>query len=465
MRTLRQRLLTTLLVWLALVLAVFGTIVYLQVRQTLRGDADQYVRDKAFILGYQVNPWFPAGLLRNDRVWTSDRYFGFGQTFDTNWNLLYKTTRLATPILPTEEVKRNAALWIGVIHHDVTGPGGKPCRMATVKIERQVKDQNTFLCYAQFGIFIDERDAPLRQLILWLAGSAVIALVLAWLGLNYVIRQWSAPLAALSETARKVNLGNLSRQRLFAPPDAPELAQLANTFNDLLDRVEAAHVSQHRFVADASHELRTPLTILRGEIEVALRRPRSPEEYAEVLQSSREEIERLSRLAENLLTLARADAGDALVRREPVNVADVAREVCGKLSTLSEQRKVPLACEAPDAAVISGDAVALAQIVFNLAENALRYTPAGERVTVSVAAREGEVVVEIEDQGSGIGAEHLPHLFERFYRVDKARSREFGGVGLGLSIVKTLAEAHGGRVEVRSEVGKGSTFTVRLPRA
>jgi heavy metal sensor kinase len=461
MKTLRQRLPTSLLAWLALVLAGFSVVVFLQVRQTLRGDADQYVRDKAFILGYQVNPWYPSGILRNDRAWTSDRYFGFGQTFDTNWNLLYKSTRLAVPILPTEEVKRNAAHWIGVVHHDVTGPGGQPCRMATVKIETPQK----FICFAQYGIFVHERDAPLRQLILWLASGATTALFLAWLGLNYIIRQWGAPLAALSDTARKVNLGNLSRQRLFAPPDAPELAQLANTFNELLDRVEAAHMSQHRFVADASHELRTPLTILRGEIEVALRRPRSTEEYAEVLQSSREEIERLSRLTENLLTLARADAGQALVRREPVNLEEIAREVCRKLTPLSEQRKVTLDCAALEAVVVSGDSVALEQILFNLVENALRYTPPGEGAAVRVAARGGEAVVDVEDHGSGIAPEHLPHLFERFYRVDKARSREFGGAGLGLSIVKTLVEAHGGSVEVRSEVGKGSVFTVRLSQA
>lgn len=260
--------------------------------------------------------------------------------------------------------------------------------------------------------------------------------------------------------------GESRQSRASAPVRAAGRARTgaaANTFNELLDRVEAAHVSQHRFVADASHELRTPLTILRGEIDVTLRRPRSPQEYAEVLQSSREEIERLSRLTDNLLTLARADAGETLVRREPVDMTTVARDICRKLATLSEQRKVPLTCEASEQAFVSGDAVALAQIVFNLVENALRYTTPGESTTVRVVVIEGEVVVEIEDHGSGIGAEHLPHLFERFYRVDKARSREFGGVGLGLSIVKTLAEAHGGSIEVRSVVGQGSTFTVRLP--
>ena len=459
MRTLRQRLLTTLLVWLAVVLAVFCTVVYLQVRQTLQGDIDQFVRDKAFLLGRQVNPSYPAGIFNDDKPWRSDRYSAFWQTFDASWKQLYKSRELSEPIPPTEEVKRRAANPLGIVHHDAVAPDGLHYRVATVRTEREGK----FICYAQVGVLLSERDRPLRQLIFSLAVCATLALVLAGLGLDYVIRQWGLPLAALSDTARKVNLGNLSRQRLFAPPDAPELAQLANTFNELLDRVEATHASQHRFVADASHELRTPLTILRGEIDVALRRPRSPDEYAEVLQSSREEIERLSRLAENLLTLARADAGEALVRRESVDVAEIAREVCRKLAPLSEQRKVPLACTAPVPAIVPGDPVALEQMIFNLAENALRYTTAGESAKVGVAVTKGEVVVEVADHGSGISAEHLPHLFDRFYRVDKARSHEFGGAGLGLSIVKTLAEAHGGRVEVRSAVGRGSTFTVRLP--
>lgn len=461
MKTLRQRLLITLLGWLALVLVVFCVVVFLLARQSVQGDVDQFVRDKAFLLGQQVNPTYPSGIFYDEKPWRSDRYFAFGQTFDANWNLLYKSTRLAEPILPTEDVKRYMTHPLGIMLHDATGPDGTEYRMATVRIERK----SSFVCYSQHAVRLSERDAPLYRLVFWLVGCSVAALLLAWLGIDHLIRQWISPLAALSETARKVDLGNLGRQRLFAPPDAPELAQLANTFNELLDRVEAAHASQFRFVANASHELRTPLTILRGEIDVALRRPRSPEEYAEVLQSSREEIERLSRLTENLLTLARADAGEALVRREAVDVSSVAREVCRKLTPLSEQRKVPLSCDAPGPTVVSGDAVALAQIVFNLAENALRYTPPGESATVRVVACDGEVMVEIEDHGSGISAEHLPHLFERFYRVDKARSREFGGAGLGLSIVKTLVEAHGGSVEVRSEVGRGSSFTVRLPQA
>lgn len=459
MKTLRQRLLTTLLVWLALVLAVFCAIVYLQVRQTLQGDIDQFVRDKAFILGHQVNPSYPAGIFNDDKPWRSDRYAGFWQTFNANWKQLYKSRNLVEPIPPTEEVKRLAANPLGIVHHDAVAPDGLRYRVATIKMERGGK----FICYAQVGVPLSERDVPLRRLIFWLAGCAATALVLAGLGLNYLIRQWSAPLTALSDTARKVNLGSLGRQRLFAPSDAPELATLAAAFNELLDRLEAAHASQHRFVADASHELRTPLAALRAEIEVALRRERTSADYQRTLDSNRHELERLSSLVENLLALAALDAAPPSRQQAPVDLGLVCRDVAEQLSPLAAVQNVRLQLELSEGVTIPGDVFSLERAVRNLVENAIRHTPAGEQIVIRAEARQGEVSIQVIDTGFGIAPEHLPHLFERFYRVDTARTRTHGGAGLGLSIVKAIVEAHGGTVSVESKLGAGSTFTVRLP--
>ena len=458
MKTLRQRLLTTLLVWLALVFAVFGVVVFLLVRQSLRGDVDKFVRDKAFLLGSQVNPWFPAGLAVDEKPWRSDRYLGFGQTFDTNWNVLYLSKRLSAPIVPTEEIKRLASHPLGVLVHDATGPDGARYRMATVRIEREGK----LVCYSQVGVLIRERDQPLHRLILWLTGCTAVALVLAGLGLDQLIRQWNAPLAALSDTARKVNLGSLGRQRLFAPSDAPELATLATAFNELLDRLEAAHASQHRFVADASHELRTPLAALRAEIEVALRRERTPADYQRTLDSNRHELERLSSLVENLLALAALDAAPAR-EKSPVDLALVCRDVAEQLSPLAAAQNVRLQLELAEDVTVPGDVFALERAVRNLVENALRHTPAGEQIVIRAEVQQGEAIVRVIDAGVGIAPEDLPHLFERFYRVDTARNRAHGGAGLGLSIVKAIVEAHGGTVSVESKLGAGSTFTLRLP--
>jgi heavy metal sensor kinase len=250
---------------------------------------------------------------------------------------------------------------------------------------------------------------------------------------------------------------------LFVPKDEDEIARLARAFNELLDRLESAHGTQQRFLADASHELRTPLTVLRGEIEVALRRERPADEYREVLESSREEIERLARLTENLLSLARSDAGEGLVTREAVDLAALCVGVREAMSGMAEQKRMKLTVEASEAVFVNGDAGALERVCLNLVENAIRYSPAGENVTLQVVNENGEAVLSVSDTGPGIGAEHLPHLFERFYRVDKARSREQGGAGLGLAIVEALVKAHGGSVSVSGVVGQGTTFTIRLP--
>ena len=459
MTTLRQRLLVTLLIWLAAVLAVFGAVVFLLARQSLRGDVDQFVRDKAFLMGAQVNPFFTKGLATDEKPWRSDRYISYGQTFDLDWNLLYKSARLSQPIVPTEEMRRLASHPMGVLVHDAEGPDGARYRMATVRIEREGK----FVCYSQVGILIRDRDRPLRQLIFWLTGCGTVALLVGGLGMNYVIRQWSAPLTALSESARKVNLGSLSRQRLFAPSDAPELATLASAFNELLDRLEAAHDSQHRFIADASHELRTPLAALRAEIEVALRRERAPADYQRTLDSNRHELERLSSLVENLLALAALDASKPSQQQSPVDLALVCRDVAEQLSPLAAQQNVRLQLELAENVTVLGDVFSLERAVRNLVENAIRHTPAGEQIVIRAGVGSVEARVEVIDAGVGIAPEHLPHLFERFYRVDTARTRTHGGAGLGLSIVKAIIEAHGGTVTVESKLGAGSTFTLRLP--
>ena len=449
----------TLLVWLALVLAVLGVVVFLLVRQSLLGDVDQFVRDKAFILGSQVVPGSQPYVGSDERPWRGDRYTGFGQVFDANWNVIYRSKRLSETIAPTEELKRLASHPIGVVIHDAVGADGARYRMSTVRVERDGK----LLYYSQVGVLFRDRDRPLRQLILWLAGCGIVALGLAALGLNYLIRQWGAPLAALSETARKVNLGTLARQRLFVPPDAPELAHLATAFNELLDRLEAAHASQHRFVADASHELRTPLAALRAEIEVALRREREPADYQRTLDSNRHELERLSSLVENLLALAALDASKPQDAKSPIDLGIICRDVAEQLSPLAAAQNVRLQLELSENVIVPGDVFALERAVRNLVENAIRHTPSGEQIIIRAALEPEEARVQVIDAGVGIAPEHLPRLFERFYRVDTARNRAHGGAGLGLSIVKAIIEAHGGSVSVESKLGAGSTFTVRLP--
>ena len=319
--------------------------------------------------------------------------------------------------------------------------------------------------YAQAALPLSALDDRGHRLLGWLVGVGAIMLIAGAITAALLSRLWLRSVSTLEEAARGLSNSELGKRRLFVPSEDEELAALATSFNHLLDRLESAHTTQQRFTADVSHELRTPLTVLRGEIEVALRKPRTAEDYREVLVSNKEEIERLSRLTENMLALAHVDVGDAITQRELVNVSELCTGVAARLHTLANERQITLQQEeaTTEPLSVSGDRVALERVVLNLVENALRYSPAGEHVTVRVAKTPPWIEIQVSDTGGGIAPEHLPHLFERFYRVDKARSRSHGGSGLGLSIVKALVEAHGGSVSVESAVGRGSTFTVRLP--
>jgi signal transduction histidine kinase len=225
-------------------------------------------------------------------------------------------------------------------------------------------------------------------------------------------------------------------------------------------QVQAA---QHRFVADAAHELGTPLAVLRGEIDLALRRERNAADYRGALTSCREEIERLSLLSENLLSLASADAGQPLIHPAACDAASIARTVHQRHARLAEGKGVTFVLAAPSVLPWHADTLAIEQILGNLLTNAFRHTPAGESVTLTAAAEPGGIVFKIADTGEGIPPAHLPRLFDRFHRVDKARSRHSGGAGLGLAIVKTLVEAHRGTVSMESTLGKGSVFVCRFP--
>ena len=204
---------------------------------------------------------------------------------------------------------------------------------------------------------------------------------------------------------------------------------------------------------------------MRAEIEIALRRERAPADYQRTLDSNRHELERLSSLVENLLALAALDSTKPQQEKSPVHLALVCRDVAEQLSPLAAAHNVRLQLELSESVTTSGDVFSLERAVRNLVENAIRHTPAGEQIVIRAGVNGGEARVEVTDAGVGIAPEHLPHLFERFYRVDTARTRNHGGAGLGLAIVKAIVEARGGTVSVESKLGAGSTFTLRLPPA
>jgi signal transduction histidine kinase len=234
----------------------------------------------------------------------------------------------------------------------------------------------------------------------------------------------------------------------------------------MIGRLETSFRTISRFTADASHELRTPLAVMRTTAEVALRGPSAGRDHAEALEHIAVEIDRMSHLVENLLMIAKADSGEAQLQRRPVDVLAAVTEACEQASVLARVKGVELSIRLPERAVsIIGDAHALRRLFLILLDNAVKYTPGGGRCEVAVAADATEVVGTVTDTGMGISDDDLPHVFDRFYRVDRARSRAQGGAGLGLAIGRWIAEAHGGIIAVDSQLDRGSSFRVHLPLA
>jgi heavy metal sensor kinase len=271
-----------------------------------------------------------------------------------------------------------------------------------------------------------------------------------------------APVDQIARKAEQITQHNLS-ERLPIARTADELERLSVSLNHMIRRLEEALLNSKRFVADASHELRTPLTVLRGELETLARDSRLAPDLRESSGSLLEEVERLATIVEGLFAISRLDAGEAQAHWASVDLAALVTTTAEQMSLLAEDKKIAVSCEAAKPVLVQGDRARLKQIVVNLLDNAIKYTPALGKIKLRVATSNGHALFEVSDTGIGIPAEALPRVFDRFFRVDTARSREQGGAGLGLAIVKSICTAHHGQVEVSSQPGRGSTFRIELP--
>ena len=304
----------------------------------------------------------------------------------------------------------------------------------------------------------------LRQLRRDFFAGVPLVLLLASLGGYFLARKSLGPIGSMNSQTQRISAENLS-QRLDVNNPRDELGRLATTINDLLSRLESAFNEQQRFVADASHELRTPLAVLRGETEVALGKRRTADEYQESLLLIQEEAERLSRIVEDLFILARqpVDAPATLIR-ERVSLNDAVKDCARAAHVLATRKGVRLTTENNSASInLNGDKELITRMILNLLDNAVKYTPAGGEISLALTRQNGNAEIVVRDTGIGIPEADRQRIFDRFYRVDKARSRALGGAGLGLSIVRWIVEIHGGEIHIDSTPGRGSTFTVDLP--
>ncbi|GLV56828.1 two-component sensor histidine kinase [Dictyobacter sp. S3.2.2.5] len=319
------------------------------------------------------------------------------------------------------------------------------------------------LAVIQVGESLATLHALLHQLVAALLAVGALVLVSCALGSYWLAGRSFAPMKQLAETASKIQAGDL-HQRVPVPPVRDEMQYLALTLNRMLDSLDESFSRQRRFVADASHELRTPVTVIRNKADVALKKSRTPQEYSIVLQGISAETERLSQLISDLLALARGDEGQAQFEHETVRLDTLIESVVANAEELAHKRNIRLSIQTLPPVTLLGDEARLIQMMLNLLDNAIRYTNPGGSVQVDLLVNVSEVQFIVQDTGIGIAPEHLPHIFERFYRADPSRTRtRSSGTGLGLSIVEWIVRKHEGSIEVSSQVGQGSCFIVHLP--
>lgn len=375
------------------------------------------------------------------------------QLLDRSGNVVVKSSSLGEQELPVDP----SLISRGFAGNDAIGTvaAGDNAMVRVMVSPLYLRDQVLLLEVAQS---LNHIDTTMRQLRWATLSSVLLALVLAAVSGGAVVRNALSPVKQITRTARIIETSSdLSRRVGYMGP-LDEIGELAATIDQMIQHLDRAFKSQKNFVADASHELRGPLTVIRGNLDL-LKRKLSEDDRRESLRAIEQETMRMAKIVEDLLLLAEVESGQ-VVTQERVALKEIVFTERERARTLAGNRKIVI--DQQQDLVIKGDAQRLKQLLGNLVDNAIKYTPEEGTITLSLYQDGGWARLDVADTGVGIAPEHLPHIFDRFYRVDKARSRVSGSTGLGLAIVKGVAEQHGGRVTVASESGRGSVFTVWL---
>jgi len=470
-----------LTLWYVLILAIllisFSSFLYFTVSESLHRDVDNKLRALAELIASESSSphsKFSFGNIDQTlEISMNLKPVGkFIQVLDESGRVGRKSDNLKNVQLPISlNALKNASK--GLVTFETSRSfGNTPLRIMTLP----VVGKNHIV---QVASSLEDVEDALNTLFLILMITVPFALMVASLGGQFLANKALKPVDRITQMARMITSRNLN-QRIQPSKTKDEISRLAETFNEMISRLDQSFHKTKQFSSDASHELKTPLTILKGEVEVALRKERTSPEYQQILKSNLEEINRMSRIVEDLLLLSKEDVGEVKLYREEINLTQIIDEVVNQISFLAQTRKLRLEASNHQKDIcVLGDPLRIRELFLNLIENSIKYTEEGGLIQITLTRedilQDGQAStrpkglevqyaqVVVSDSGIGIAKEDQEKIFDRFFRVDKARSREEGGSGLGLSICKWIAEAHGGDIQVESEIGKGSSFIVKLP--
>jgi heavy metal sensor kinase len=331
-----------------------------------------------------------------------------------------------------------------------------------IRLDRVETEQGEFII--ETGGAIEGIETQARNMVLPLVFAAPPLILVAAVGAYLLIGRALKPVVRITQSAEEISLQNLA-DRLPIVHTGDELETLSEALNRMIARLQESMENTRQFIADASHELRTPLAVLRGELENVMSQDRLSDKARDRVASNLEEVERLGKIVQGLFAISRLDCGEAQAETITFDLAKVAETTTEQMCLLAEDKGIKLDCQPGKEVLLRGDPARIKQVLVNLVDNAINYTPEGGRVDVRAFASNGHSVLEVQDTGIGIPEDAQTKIFERFFRVDKARSRDVGGAGLGLSIVKSICLAHGGKILVHSQPGKGSRFRIEFPSA
>jgi signal transduction histidine kinase len=462
LNSLRARVTTFYVGTLAIALLMFSAAIYFGAKaflmraleRKLSNNAHSIVSDYLVPMSEKGDAWFVEEMGESYPPGYSDPSVRVSH----GTKILYQTGDMRDPFVNMSQIPLpSKPEWFNTFHRDEVS-GGQ--RIVLYTLRYYAADGSVIL--VETGATTEPIQHVLRSLLLILLFVSPIILVVAAVGGYFLMSRPLKPVVSLTEQAERVGRKELG-ERLPVIPTGDELERLALALNRMIERLETALAHNHRFSADASHELRTPLTIIRGELESLIETPSLPSPVMEGIGSALEESSRMAKIVNSLMTISRLDCGGEAMELAPVELAEVVGVTLDQMGLLAEEKQISLRFEPAEATYVAGDSMRLKQIVVNLVDNAIKYTPVGGNVSVSVIAEGMKAVLRVADTGIGIPAAALPLVFDRFYRADEARSRESGGTGLGLSIVKAICMAHDGVVSVESVEGKGTIFRVELP--